>query len=197
MYRLGDITAEDINTVFSTIEKLVQRMSDLEAKARNPSPTDSLLWFPAQIIASEPIADQPNRHRYSWKRCTFNAATSSVVFEPSDIHPSSWVGGNQFARAALNGGDNGHTPTGTIIAPGINIAGPAYPAGFAPIPVAGFPVVTMFMIRNMPSGDNEGRSIYWFSWPMAHDGTCEAGTPQQQQTFISRIMSGLGIRRAG
>lgn len=195
VYRLGDITAEDINTVFSTVEKLVQRVSDLEVKARN-SPTHSMLWMPTRLLASQEIDDELFRFRYSWERVTFNAEDEN--FDASDLAQNSTVNGDAFARAGYNGADCGHTVGSTIIIPGIDMAGPAYPAGFQPKPISGNPVVPMFVVRGLPTedGDVGGRSSYFFCLPMAHDGTCEAGTPELQQSFFKRLMSGLGIRRA-
>lgn len=158
----GDIiTAKHLNT-----------MADLLRMALNITGPDVMQTATGTHIRRAPLPPQPflakitssaslatNRWKYAWSEVVLDRTDDGF-----DIRGRSGTTTTDYALNTVEAFNDG---TG-VQAPGVDIDGADYPAGFALMAIQGDPVVMMY-----PIPDDEGRLRYFFSLANAHDGECE------------------------
>lgn len=157
--KVGVVDFAVLNDVFSIVDQIRTMLPQLkilvsELKIRHTAS------FPAAITGFQEIT--ANRWRYSWVEQQFNRATQKWENHPQGRTSST------FTLPAYNSIENANDGTG-IEAPGVDINGADYPAGFDLQPIQGNPIVLM----NVWTA-TDGAVYYWFTCPNDHDGTCSA-----------------------
>ena len=160
---LGKLTPELWNRLMRCLKFFETRKVDLEGLLDTSSGARGVRrpYFPAVITGSAQI-DSDKRYKYSWKAIGLEA--------DADVDSVSSLSGSATGdNYALNLCEMNNTATD--VAPGVNLAGADYPAGYSMQPIKNSPVVIMFVVREW-KGDDEGKIRYVFSMANAHDGSC-------------------------
>lgn len=166
------VRAEDINKIVEALRIALNISGPYVTVTRHgihirrqPMTVDPIFFW-AKVTNNQLIT--PNRWAYAgteqvWDRLTtkFKDKTGGrlITFSAPVWNPL------ETFNAAKNGiaGD-----AAGIIAPGIDIDGPAYPAGFAPKPISNLSVVPVVFDES-----DANNPLYWMlSLPNAHDGSC-------------------------
>lgn len=114
--------------------------------------------FLAKITGSASLST--NRWKYAWSEVVLDHTDDSFDILSGDRS------GTTTTDYALNLVEAFNDGTG-VQAPGVDIDGDDYPAGFSLQAIQGNPVVIMY-----PWSDDDGYIRYLFSLANAHDGTC-------------------------
>ena len=144
-----------------------RKVAELEVAARTQA--TGIPWMLAWIESATPVANEPYRWVYSWKRAELRPYSINNHYEFRQRPTEAWEQGT-----ALNVCEGANTAT--FVGPGINPTN--IPAGFAVQPISGY--VMLFPARRCnettgspPTTVAGGGTIMWmFYAPNAIDGQC-------------------------
>lgn len=146
------------NAVVALLE-MIEPLKNEVAGLRHNQQTKSIDFFLARITGSAVLGSEVNRWKYAWSEIRMDDDDSVVK--------TSGRSGTTTVDYALNLCEDANDGA-DIEAPGIDVGGASYPAGFDMVPIQGSPVVLMLAIRTL-----DGDVIkYVFCLGNDHDGDC-------------------------
>jgi len=159
---LGKLTPELWARLMKALKFIETRRLDLEGLIGSPSSLGVRRpYFLAKITGNTRIGTE-FRYKYSFEAMGLEG--DDETDGPANL--TGTTGGDDYALNLCEINN-----TATDVAPGVDVSGSSYPAGYEMQPIKFNPIVVMFAVREW-TGTNEGRIRYVFSMANAHDGTC-------------------------